>query len=58
MIDKSHDTPHDPSHDLMIVVLFQNQGGGAPMVDTIQRHEVDKVINNQNDIIYTAREIK
>jgi len=37
-----------------------SQGGtGAPvMVDTIRRHEVDAVLNNQREIANTAREIK
>ncbi|KAJ8311485.1 hypothetical protein KUTeg_010840 [Tegillarca granosa] len=35
------------------------QGGGQPlMIDTIKRHEVDRVLNNQNDILQQARDIR
>ncbi|XP_021357046.1 protein ERGIC-53-like [Mizuhopecten yessoensis] len=35
------------------------QGGNQPQLgSTIQRHEVDKVLNNQNDIMLNAREIR
>lgn len=31
--------------------------GGLPG-DTIRRHEVDSILNNQRDIVQTARDIK
>ncbi|XP_076081528.1 protein ERGIC-53-like isoform X1 [Mytilus galloprovincialis] len=33
-------------------------GGGVPMLDTIKRHEVDRVMNNQNDLMQSAREMR
>lgn len=33
----------------------QSQGG---FVDTIRRHEVDAVLNNQNQLLATARELR
>ncbi|XP_060600657.1 protein ERGIC-53-like isoform X2 [Ruditapes philippinarum] len=36
----------------------QGGGGGYPQIDTIKRHEVERVINTQNDIIQEARQIR
>ncbi|XP_052217244.1 protein ERGIC-53-like isoform X2 [Dreissena polymorpha] len=34
------------------------QGGAVPMIDTIKRHEVDRVLNTQNELIQEARQIR
>ncbi|XP_052813615.1 protein ERGIC-53-like isoform X2 [Mya arenaria] len=36
----------------------QQGGGGVPMIDTIKRHEVDRVLNTQNEIIQEAKQIR
>lgn len=44
-------------HVLTIYFRFQG-GGGMPMIDTIKRHEVDRVMNNQNELLQNARELR
>ena len=39
--------------------FIQQGGGGQPMmIDTIKRHEVDRVLNTQNEIVQEARQIR
>lgn len=41
------------------IQVVNGQPGQQPvLVDTIRRHEVDSVLNNQNIILNTAKEIK
>lgn len=42
----------------MQAVAGGQQGQPMPLIDTIRRHEVDAVLNNQNLILSTSREIK
>ena len=36
----------------------QASGGQPMMIDTIKRHEVDRVLNSQNEIIQEARQLR
>ncbi|KAL6268432.1 hypothetical protein P5V15_001568 [Pogonomyrmex californicus] len=42
----------------LISQIGQGQSGHQPLIDTIRRQEVDAVLDNQNLILNTAREIK
>ena len=43
----------------MQISLSQASGGQQPlMIDTIKRHEVDRVLNTQGEIIQEARQIR
>lgn len=46
------------SNFMHVLFLITVPGGQPQLVDSIRRHEVDTVINNQNALLMLAREIR